>query len=472
MSVFWHDGFPTSGDARTFLASVLRHISPVQRMWPWFWLKLLAIRLDDQLVVAYLGCVGLCDADEQTAQKRSRVLSVRRDGVMMLSRPAPADQVLDWWKTWAQNNPVSWDEHAISMNGAQAAFYTQHVVPSAHVNNHRLTEVVEPFPYTWFHGSIDYELTDHAKTSADWARFDRAVRDIEPSGLGVLVQRNFGEAIRWPHGRVEVLLPLPLSWSLDAEDIVFRAHGQLPLLQQLDVRSSSDGRWSDDNQPATVDHTGRASLPRGWRRLWVRHPFLDSAIVLDAEDHNLIAKGGTQVLSAVYRVPSEDLYTGIAHWRDKLRDGDARQQELAIANGLARFGIPVLFGGTALSTPGFDLAVLDVYRSPRHVLLVEVSTEQGPGLQKKANKLSEIVSSIETTLTSWTCRGVLVVSMSEERVAGLSLPSNVRAVTLQAMQELLDDDGLAPERVLEGLCPEPIETPVWIPNESFQPGRG
>lgn len=469
MSATEMGAFPGSGDAATFLEALLSHVTPVKEMWPWFWVKLLAVRLDDQWIVAYLGCAGLFAENELTARGKARVLEIRRPDIVMVSFPMSATQVIQWWDTWAKGVNVRFEDWNLCLSETRGPFYTQGVVPRTQSANRRLIDVAESVPYTWFQGSLDYEVTDRPNSQVEWTRLDRAVQDVEPGGLGALIERNFGDAIRWPHGRIEVTLPLPLSWALGPDDIAFRVHSRMPFLDQLDIRSSNDGRWSDDNPRAPMDDSGRALLPPGWRQVWIRHPWFQRPILLAAVDQSLIGVGGSRVLGAVYRGASEELDKGVANWRDKLRHGNPSQQELAIANGLAKFGIPVLFGGTVLSTPAFDLAVLDDHHTPRRVLLIEVSTEQGGGLQKKANVLSGLVSRMDMSLSGWTCRGVVVVGMSEERVAGLSLPSNVGAVTLQAVQEMLDDDRVPPQRILDGLWAEPIDSTISVGMDPFNP---
>jgi len=258
--------------------------------------------------------------------------------------------------------------------------------------------------------------------------------------------------------QVEIHLPLavdvqPEPWrpGLQEESLLLRTRSPLDL-DGIKVVYSRDARPSDYSPELPVNRASAdgAENAGGWQvgdvvapvragDLLLTHPLLGRALRYTIPWDPLY----TQLRDAIahlYKSNSMDLTRGKMRFENALLDGKDKALEVAMANVIAIFGWPVLFGGSLADSaegqpqmPDVDLIALDV--SKNRVLAISLKGEQGSKGGVQLHKIEQEVSKVQRALVGlrqvlpswWTIHGLLVYNhVPSAEIAGLTADVQVR----------------------------------------------
>lgn len=395
-------------------------------MWPYFWLKAAAARLDDSWHLCVFSLAG------QWSDIRQAVpVDQPTDALAVVSKRLDAASAWGMMDSLAATNTI---EVAEGITATVPEVYASTSVvwqePYAFVPE-LMADVAEPATWRYFFaGSQVQWLSD----SAQRLRMDAAIRPT----LDYLSEVNFESFIsarfagqRPPRGNFPSVdtfnysldLPLALRMNVGAylpgaksRQIELDCHAPLRLdelaITEGDIPGPSALPVEQDAAAEGGWALGHVSVPPTASRLRIRSPQLGRVLAYDFSvptREELVAN----IVSYVY-APHDATERGTEKWSRDALDGSDAAFEVALLNALARFGIPVLFagqfktpdgqmGGTA--TPGFDLVALD-FRNRRAVAISAKGTEKLPAREQLDN-LRQAVRELGGVLSGWMVFGLV-----------------------------------------------------------------
>lgn len=445
-------------DNKTFaqrIAIFTKYIDPFRQMWPFYWMKIAAIR-DPQTTtwrLRYFSLVG-----RWSEHKPIQELWHTTDrAILAISQQIDADtawRLLASLQTSGTLEPVPGviidatpDPDATLPTGS----YWQDA-PSYPLSR-AITEVAEPAK--WLHlyisesrkGEIGTPLEGEEKYKME-VRVRAAVQDdVDMLGLNDFAHfcnayLGLGYSGRDPGCNIDDFfyqfhLPLAFRVEREAPD---RAANTLPLaiycqrpltLDGLEVRPGERPLPNTDTLPVTIEtapaqgwSVGRVIVPYTCGKVWFKFSALDKALAYEipipTREDQL-----TDVLGSLYQASSAS--QGVARWRRNLleKDTNGTHFEIALLNALARFGLSVFFagqvqqegqaGGGGTSTPGYDLIVHD--RATRRVILISAKTADQVPKDEVGQKLLDAMEGMQQLLPGWSIKGIIACHAPNNKLA-------------------------------------------------------
>jgi hypothetical protein len=474
---------PQRGTFMQLAGVIARYIAPFEPMWPFYWLKMAAIRDGNTWHLCHFTMAG----------RWSDTLPIRPvrdlgDALAVVNAPFAAADVRQMFATLAQDGTLTLvpgvTAHAPTMTLATSSCYWQELVP---FTPPEVADVAEQAPWRHLRIADTQSLpSDHERQ----ARLVRAVtRDLEQRNM-----RSFEAllASRFSAGRHEVnqysldlfryVFDLPLA--LDVEHgLLDRKTGEL----QLTVRSrrpiapdtiqvTPGVHWSSDAQAQTVDV--EVNSESGWSFVTTTLPYDCGGISIWAPVLNkwlpyevVAPSAAEQARWAVHR-----LYTNA--WSERVQEGEVRwlrdlmsihkgaRFEVALANALTRLGIPVLFGGEieregqlgGPATPGVDLIALDL--QSRRASVISLKAAAHSPSEREIEQLLEGVKGLSVELPGWKVIGILACRAPASQLERFATRTDLRVWGLEDL-----------ETISRAETPESIHHLLWLlPGQTIEAG--
>jgi hypothetical protein len=471
---------PRQGTFMQLAGAVATYIDPFAAMWPFYWLKMAAVRDGDVWSLCHFTLAGRWSDSEPTRPVRDR-----GDALIVVSAPYASTETRQMLATLAHDGALTLlpdlTAHAPTCPLLTSGYYWQEPVPFLPPE---VVDVAEQ-------ASWRYLRIAHSETVPnDPERQARLTRVLTPD-LELRNMRSFEEllATRFSAGQREAhqytldsfryVFDLPLA--LDVErGLLDRKTGALRLTLRSrrpiapdTIKVTLGAHWSSDAPalPVAVE----VNAESGWSYVGVTAPYdcggvsvwapvLDKWLPYNIAPYDIAAPSVTEqarwALKRLYtNAWSERVQAGEMRWlRDLLDIQKGARFEVALVNALTRLGIPVLFGGEieregqlgGPATPGVDLIALDLQFRRATLLSLKASTHSPT--EKEVNKLLEGVHGLSAELPGWNIIGVLACRARAPQLERFATRTDLR---------VWGRDDL--EKINRAESPEAIRNLLWLP---------
>lgn len=439
------------------IAIFTKYIEPFKQMWPFYWLKVAAIR-DPQTTtwrLRYFSLVG-----RWSEHKPIQELWHTDSAILAVSQQI--DAATAWCLLVSLQTSGAFMLESLPNVIIEATPEPDTTIPSASYwqeslsfsQSRVITEVTEPAKWLYLYIS-DASRREIGKPLAGEEKYimDTRIRAAVQDDVDLLGLNDFAHFCSTylglgynGHGAecsiddffYQFNLPLAFRVEREAPD---RAANTLPLviycqqpltLEKLEVRAGE--RWLPNAEmfPVTVEVTsaqggwsvGKVIVPYTCGKVWFTFSTLDRPlayeIVLPTREDQL-----TDVLGSLYQANAPG--QGLAKWRKQLLESDGTNFEIALLNALTRLGMPVFFagqiqqeagtGGGGTSTAGYDLIVLE--QATRRVVLISAKGSPRVPNDEVFQKLLDAVASVQRLLPGWSVQGVIACHTPNNKLVRL-----------------------------------------------------
>jgi hypothetical protein len=456
-------------------AAVATYIAPFESMWPFYWLKMAAVRDGDVWRLCHFTLVG-----RWSDSKPTRTVRDRGYALVIVSAPFAAAETRQMLTTLAQDGALTLlpdvTAHAPTIPLSTGGYYWQEPV---HFTPSELADVAEPAPWRYL------RIADAQPLPSDPERRARLLRAVT-TDLEQRNMRSFEELMvsRFSTGQHEAhqytvdsfrfVFDLPLAldverglldWRTGALRLTVRS--RRPIAPDT-IQVTLGKHWSSDApaQPVGVEVNaesgwsfGGVTVPYDCGGVSVWAPVLDKWLPYD-----IIAPSATeQARWAMQRLYtnawSERIQAGEMRWlRDLLDIQKGARFELALTNALTRLGIPVLFGGEieregqlgGPATPGVDLIALDL--QVRRATMISLKASTHSPTEREVGKLLEGVNGLSAELPGWNVIGVLACRAPASQLVRFATRTDLRVWSREDLETISRAEG-----------PEAIRNLLWLP---------
>lgn len=475
---------PQQGTFMRLAGAVATYIDHFAPMWPFYWLKMAAVRDGDTWRLCHFTLAGRWSDVEPIQPLRDR-----GDALVIVNAPFAAAEARQMLATLAQDGTLALlpdvTAHAPTVPLSTTEYYWQEPVP---FTPSELADVAEQVPWRYL------RIADTQALGGDFERQARLARAVTPdlelrnmrSFEALLISRFSAAAQEMNHYTLDsfrYVIDLPLA--LDVErGLLDRKTGGL----QLTVRSrrpiapdaiqvTLGAHWSSDAQTQPVDVEVNADS--GWS-------FVSATVPYDCGGVSVWAPPLEKWLPCDIAAPSATeqarwalhrLYTNA--WTERIQAGEMRwlrdlkdiqkgaRFEVALVNALTRLGIPVLFGGEieregqlgGPATPGVDLIALDLQFRRASVISLKAAARSPSA--REIGQLLEGVHGLSEELPGWTVIGILACRASVSDLARFATRTDLRVWGREDLETINRADG-----------PEAIQRLLWLPPGASAEERG
>jgi hypothetical protein len=466
---------PLRGTFMQLAGAVATYSDPFGAMWPFYWLKMAAVRDGDVWSLCHFTLVGRWSDFESIRPVRDR-----GDALVVISAPFTAAETRQMLATLTQDGALTLFPdviaHAPTIPLSPGGYYWQEPVPFI---PSEVADVAEPAPWR-------YLRIAHTETFPhDPDRQARLTRAVTPD-LERRNARSFEEllASRFSAGQREAhqymldsfgyIFDLPLAFDVE-RGLLDRKTGALRLTVRSrrpiapdTIQMTLGAHWSSDALALPVEvevnaETGwsfvGATVPYDCGGVSAWAPVLDKWLPCD-----IAAPSGTEqarwALQRLYtNAWSERIQAGEMRWlRDLLDIQKGARFEVALVNALTRLGIPVLFGGEieregqlgGPATPGVDLIALDLQF--RRATLISLKASTHSPTEKEVGKLLEGVHGLSAELPGWNIIGILACRAPASQLERFATRTDLRVWGREDLEKINRAEG-----------PEAIRNLLWLP---------
>jgi hypothetical protein len=459
---------------------VASYIDAFESMWPFYWLKIAAVRDGDTWRLCHFTLIGRWS-------DVAPIHPVRDIGeaLIIINAPFAAAEVRQMLATLAQEGTLSLlpevTAQVPTVPLSTSGYYWQETVPFLPPE---AADVTEPAHWRYL------RIADSQSLPSDFERQARLSRAVSPD-LEKRNMRSFGELLvsrfsvpvhevhQYSLDHFRYVIDLPLA--LDVErGLLDRSTGGL----QLTVRSrrpitpdtiqvTLGEHWSSDSQSQPVDV--EVDADPGWSFVSTTVPYDCGGVsiwapVLDKWlPYPITAPSAAeQARWALHRLYTnawtERVQAGEMRWLRDLKDIEKGARfEIALVNALARLGIPVLFGGEieregqigGPATPGVDLIALDLQFRRATAISLKASVH-GPS-DKETGQLLEGVHGISAELPGWKVIGILACRAPASELGRFARRTDLRVWGRDDLETINRADGVY---AIQNLLWLPPGTPV------------
>jgi hypothetical protein len=466
---------PQQGTFMQLASVVATHIDHFEPMWPYYWLKMAAVRDEDAWRLCHFTLVG-----RWTDVEPIRPVRDRGNALVVVNAPFTASEARQMLATLAQDGALTLlpgvTAHAPTVTLSTTGYYWQEPVPFI---PSEVADVAEQAPWRFL------RIADSQALPSDLERQARLARAVTPD-LEQRNMRSFEEllATRFSAGRHEMhqytldrfgyVFDLPLALDVEHGNLDRRT-GRL----QLTLRSrrpiapdtlqvTLGAHWSSDAQTQPVDVEVQADS--GWSFVTTTMPYDCGGVsiwapVLDKWlPYNIVAPSAAeQARWALHRLYTnawtERVKAGEMRWlRDLLDIQKGARFEVALVNALTRLGIPVLFGGEieregqlgGPATPGVDLIALDLQL--RRAAVISLKAAAHSPSDREVGQLLEGVNGLKAELPGWNVIGILACRAPASQLERFATRTDLRVWGREDLETI--------SRAEE---PEAIRQLLWLP---------
>ncbi|MCL6563104.1 MAG: DUF429 domain-containing protein [Firmicutes bacterium] len=413
------------------LARIRLSLQPWVGMWPWYKVRIFAVKFEDQWRLVHGGWAGRFTYD---APLDHHAYQSRWGGSLWAHgwySAAEAEGMLDSIAKGGSFPLALDDGSSVEIRVAQLnpmcnanEFWFVGELNRITVHDTSLISDGEPSPWRLFSGTLSAGWFDKPGDPSWHAAIHRlAIEWGEPS-FDELLRHLFGDGAGNSKEMCVVGVDFPLGLSLsprrrDQNRVYWRISCQPPL-RSVDVRvfppHEREAVFNPHSEPLPVkwhpaakghpevgDLTTDANLSRLF--VEVRRPSsaLSRSLVLQLQ-----IDGSTPYQQLRALVATKFYQRGEKGWKKAVFEGKDAAFEAALANLFATLGYPVLFGGQVpgLQTPGIDLMVLDSnLRWLRRAALISCKGGQGAGGRPYSfgdrHTLAKVIMEYQKLLPGW-----------------------------------------------------------------------
>jgi hypothetical protein len=480
---------PRQGTFMQLAGAVATYSDPFEAMWPFYWLKMAAVRDGDVWSLCHFTLAGRWSDSEPIRPVRDR-----GDALVVISAPFAAAETRQMLVTLAQDGTLTLlpdvTAHAPTITLSTSMYYWQEPVP---FTPSEATDVADPAPWS-------YLRIAHTETfPSDFERQARLMRAVTPD----LERRNARSfeallASRFSPGQREMnqytldsfryVFDLPLALDIEP-GLLDRKTGALRLTVRSRRPIAPDTiqvmlgkHWSSDAPAQHVDvevdtHSGwsfvGATVPYDCGGVSVWAPVLDKWLPYDIAAPSVTEQARWALQRLYTNAWTERVQAGEMRWlRDLLDIQKGARFEVALVNALTRLGIPVLFGGEieregqlgGPATPGVDLIALDLQFRLATLISLKASTHSPT--EREIGKLLEGVHGLSAELPGWNIIGVLACRAPASQIERFATRTDLRVWGREDLEKIDRAEG-----------PEAIRNLLWLPpgwqvEESWRYFRG
>jgi hypothetical protein len=466
---------PQQGTFMQLAGAVAAYIHPFEAMWPFYWLKMAAMRDGDVWSLCHFTLVG-----RWSEIKPVRPVRDRGDALVVISAPFAAAEARHMLATLARDGALALfpdvKAHVPTIPLSTSDYDWQEpvsVLPS------EAADIAEQAPWRYLSTAGTQALP------SDFERQARLLRAVTPD-LDRRSARSFAEllASRFSGGQHETHLytldsfryvfDLPLALDVERGPLD-RKTGALrltlrsrPPIAADTIQMALGAHWSSDAPALPVE--AEVNVETGWSLVGATVPYDCGGVsvwapVLDKWLPYAIAAPSVteQARWALQRLYtnawSERVQAGEMRWlRDLLDIQKGARFEVALVNALTRLGIPVLFGGEieregqlgGPATPGVDLIALDLQF--RHATLISLKAAAHSPTEREIGKLLEGVNGLSAELPGWNIIGVLACRATASQLERFATRTDLRVWGREDLEKINRAEG-----------PEAIRNLLWLP---------
>jgi len=455
--------------------AVATYIDPFKLMWPFYWLKMAAVRDDDAWRLCHFTLVGRWTDVEPIQPVRDR-----GNALIVINAPFAASEARQMLATLAQDGALTLlpgvTARAPTVTLSTTGYYWQEPVPFI---PSEVADVAEQAPWRFL------RIADSQALPSDFERQARLARTVTPD-LEQRNMRSFKEllATRFSAGRNEMhqyaldhfryVFDLPLALDVERGLLDRKTGGlQLTLRSRRPIAPDTlqvtlGAHWSSDAQTQPVDVEVQADS--GWSFVTTTVPYDCGGVsiwapVLDKWlPYNIVAPSAAeQARWALHRLYTnawtERVKAGEMRWlRDLLDIQKGARFEVALVNALTRLGIPVLFGGEieregqlgGPATPGVDLIALDLQL--RRAAVISLKAAAHSPSDREVGQLLEGVNGLKAELPGWNVTGILACRAPASQLERFATRTDLRVWGREDLETI--------SRAEE---PETIRHLLWLP---------
>ena len=470
-------------ESKTFadqIGILMDYISPFKQMWPFYWLKVAAVRDPKAYIwrLCYFALIGRWDNSKPISEIFDRgdaivaisqlidadraweiLASLEEYGYIELSPDIIASAILDPTSIL----PLVWQESTPQMPRAVINVAELAIWRYLHVSGRS----------TWSSDNIRWLIDDGDNN--EFASEERIRRASQPDlaqrgiqgfqGFESFTSTRLGLDYPQPGLTCSIKdflchLDLPLALRVE-RGVPDRSANTLPLtiycrrpltLETLQVKASSV--WLSDIKSLQVEiecsveegwSVGEVLVPYNCGRVWFKSEHLERPLPYDItlptpEDQV------TGVLGNIYYMNSID--EGKRRWEQQLLESDGADFEIALLNAIVRFGIPVLFagqvqhegqaGGGGTSTRGYDLVALNL--ATRQAVLISAKGSRRVPTDDDCQKLLDGIESVAETLQGWYVTGIIACHAPNNKLGRLKERTDLRVWSREDLEVLYQAD--------------------------------
>jgi hypothetical protein len=465
---------PQQGTFPQLADAVATYVDPFELMWPFFWLKMAAVRDGDTWRLRHFTMAGRWSAGEPI-----RPVHDRGDALVVISAPFAAAEARQMLATLAQDGALTLfpdvTAHAPTIPLSTSGYYWQEPVP---FTPSEVVDVAEQAP--WRYLRIAYTET----LPNDYERQARLLRAVTPD-LELRNMRSFEEllATRFSAGRRDThqyaldsfryVFDLPLALDIE-HGLLDRKAGALRLtvrsrrpIMPDTIQVTLGAHWSSDAQAQPVDvevdansrwSFSGATVPYdcGGVSVWAR--VLDKWLPYDIAAPSVTEQARWALYRLYTNAWTERAQAGEMRWlRDLLDIQKGARFEVALVNALTRLGIPVLFGGEieregqlgGPATPGVDLIALDL--KLRRATVISLKAAAHSPTEREIGKLLEGVNGLSAEAPGWNVIGVLACRAPASQLERFATRTDLRVWGREDLEMINRAEG-----------PEAIRHLLWL----------
>lgn len=470
------------------LVAILRQsLLPFDEMWPYFWLKAAAILDEGQWRLCHFTLSGRWSEARPTRELRDK-----GEALVAASYLLTASRAYEMLAMLAQNSKAEILPSVIAAAPPDTVWSGTSFYWQQHVSLFPpdIADVAEQ-PYWQYLLLLDSKdwLSNNAEAHGRIMRTIQADLDErdERSFESFLSARLLGghyDTTNYSLTRFRYTFDLPLALNVE-RGTLNRQVGEIPFTvrcrRPLDMRHvdmTVGPFWSSDAEDVPksdekVFEDGwsacTVSIPYGSEKLWMSVPALDKKLASEIR-HPSRAQELRETVGSIYsKFGAESSAVGIDRWKHHLLDDTGADFELALANALARLGIPVLFGGQVpdsafnsitqpsdalrqaqpgqkaksrsgggTATPGYDLIALDLpYK--RAVTISAKGSDKTPGYNDVQSILAR-TKSVASALPGWTVFGIIASHAPLDRLGSFAGRKDVRVWSREDLQTISEAD--------------------------------
>jgi hypothetical protein len=466
---------PQQGTFMQLVGAVATYFNPFEAMWPFYWLKMAAVRDGDVWSLCHFTLVGRWSDSEPIRPVRDR-----GDALVVISAPFAAAEARQMLATLARDGALTLfpdvTSHAPTTQLSTDEYYWQEAAPFLPVE---VADVAEPALWRYL------RIAHTGTIPNDPERQARLLRAVTPD-LERRNMRSFEEllASRFSAGQHEAhqytldsfryVFDLPLALDIEP-GLLDRKMGALRLtvrsrrpIAPESIQMTLGAHWSSDAQALPVE--AKVNAESGWSFVGATAPYDCGGVsvwapILDKWlPYNIAAPSVTEqarwALQRLYtNAWSERIQAGEMRWlRDLLDIQKGARFEVALVNALTRLGIPVLFGGEieregqlgGPATPGVDLIALDLQF--RRATLISLKAAAHSPTEREIGKLLEGVNGLSAELPGWDIIGVLACRAPASQLERFATRTDLRVWGREDLEKINRAEG-----------PEAIRNLLWLP---------
>ncbi len=464
---------------------LIDYISPFKQMWPFYWLKVAAVRDPKASMwrLCYFSLIGRWGDSEPMPELSGG--SDRGNAIVAISHLIDADKAWEILTSLEEYGTIELLPDITASAILDPLFSMPIWQESTPQMPKAVTDVAEAADWrylyigarsTWSHDNIKWLVDDGDNN--EYAAEERIRRTSQPDldQRGLQGFQGFQGFESFTSTRLGLDFPppglvcstkdslyqfdLPLALRVE-RGIPDRSANRLPLtiycrrpltLETLQVKASS--AWLPDiaSLPIKIEcsveegeSVGEVLVPYNCGRVWFKSEYLEKPLPYDIavptpEDQV------TEILGSMYHPNSLD--EGKRRWEQHLLVSDGTDFEIALLNAIVRFGIPVLFagqvqhegqaGGGGTSTRGYDLVALNL--ATRQAVLISAKGSRRVPTDDDCQKLLDGIESVAGNLQGWYVTGIIACHAPDNRLGRFTDRTDLRVWSREDLEQLYQAD--------------------------------